>query len=41
MIACALVPMACQLDAQAEAALERRCAQWSGGAARGQTSFER
>ena len=32
MIACALVPMACQLDAQAEAALERRCAQWSGGA---------
>ena len=32
MIACALVPMACRLDAQAEAALERRCAQWSGGA---------
>ena len=32
MIACALVPMACQLDAQAVAALERRCAQWSGGA---------
>ena len=30
MIACALVPMACQFDSQAETALARRCAQWSG-----------
>ncbi len=28
MIACALVPMACGLDAQAQAALEERCAEW-------------
>ena len=31
MIACALVPMACHLDEQAEAAYEKRCGQWSGG----------
>ena len=30
-IACALVPMACHLDEQAEAAYEKRCGQWSGG----------
>ena len=30
MIACALVPMACRFDIQAETALARRCAQWSG-----------
>ncbi len=30
MIACALVPMACLFDEQAEAALKRRCLQWSG-----------
>ncbi len=29
LTACALVPMACGLDAQAKAALEKRCAQWS------------
>lgn len=32
MMACALIPMACQFDAQAQTALERRCAQWSAGA---------
>lgn len=31
MTACALVPMACRFDALAGAAMERRCAQWSGG----------
>ena len=35
MTACALVPMACRFDAQAEAALERRCAQWSAEAGHG------
>ncbi|MDE7055166.1 MAG: hypothetical protein K2O84_10215 [Oscillospiraceae bacterium] len=30
MTACALVPMTCRFNAQAKAALERRCAQWSG-----------
>ncbi len=30
IIACTLIPMVCQFDAQAKAALERQCIQWGG-----------
>ncbi len=34
-IACAVVPMACSLDAQADAAFDKRCQEWSAAGRRG------